>query len=57
MCGRLPFNKEADIIAGRLCFKKGLTKGEGGAQKEREVSVAMYGGNGYEWLKGGYQSF
>uniref|UniRef100_A0A4W5MK73 non-specific serine/threonine protein kinase n=1 Tax=Hucho hucho TaxID=62062 RepID=A0A4W5MK73_9TELE len=28
VCGRLPFNKEADIIAGRLRFKKGLTKGE-----------------------------
>ncbi|KAK6310512.1 hypothetical protein J4Q44_G00185670 [Coregonus suidteri] len=26
VCGRLPFNKEADIIAGRLRFKKGLTK-------------------------------
>ncbi|XP_041753106.1 serine/threonine-protein kinase pim-3-like [Coregonus clupeaformis] len=30
VCGRLPFNKEADISAGRLRFKKGLTKGVGG---------------------------
>lgn len=54
VCGHLPFNKEADIIAGRLCFKKDPTKGEG-VRREREVSVAMYEyvlGCGYGYMSG-----